>query len=103
MDRRPLFVRLPAAQAQHLDRAAFELGTSKQDLVSGLIQRHLGDSMGHHHFVPHDVLDLEGAADLLRLESEQVREMAESGELPARRIGDEWRFGRDALLKWLEG
>jgi hypothetical protein len=28
---------------------------------------------------------------------------AERGELPGRRIGDEWRFGREALLAWLSG
>ena len=71
--------------------------------MSTLIQRHLGDEVGHHSFVPHDVLDLDGAADLLRIDAEQVAELATSGELPGRRIGDEWRFSREALLKWLEG
>ena len=103
MSMRPLYVRLPEAQAQHLDRAAFELGYTKQALVSNLIARGLGDEVGHHSFVPHEVLDLEGAADLLRLPADKVGEMAEAGELPARRIGDEWRFAREALLKWLEG
>jgi excisionase family DNA binding protein len=28
-------------------------------------------------------------------------ELAERGELPARRIGDSWRFSRRALLDWL--
>jgi excisionase family DNA binding protein len=103
MARRPLYVRLPVAEAQRLDRAAFELGATKQDLVSSLISRHLGDEVGHHSFVPHEVLDLEGAADLLRLDVDRVAELAESGELPGRRVDDEWRFSREALLKWLEG
>ncbi len=32
-----LYVRLPTAEASKLDRAAFELGAAKQDLVTGLI------------------------------------------------------------------
>ena len=35
-DRTALFVRIPAADAERLDRAAFELKASKQDLVAGL-------------------------------------------------------------------
>jgi excisionase family DNA binding protein len=30
-----------------------------------------------------------------------VRQLAESGDLPGRRIGGEWRFARAALLAWL--
>jgi excisionase family DNA binding protein len=37
----PLFVRLPAAQADKLARAAFELGTSKKSLVSALVARYV--------------------------------------------------------------
>jgi excisionase family DNA binding protein len=29
--------------------------------------------------------------------------MAEDGKLPARKVGDEWRFTRSALLRWLGG
>ena len=32
-----------------------------------------------------------------------MRELAEAGELPGRRIGGEWRFLRQALLAWLGG
>jgi hypothetical protein len=30
-----------------------------------------------------------------------VRALADAGELPGRKIGDEWRFLRSALLAWL--
>jgi hypothetical protein len=30
-----------------------------------------------------------------------VRALADAGELPGRRIGDEWRFLRRAVLAWL--
>src|SRR5213076_2761418 len=36
-----LFVRIPVAEAEKLDRAAFELKTPKQDLVAGLLARYV--------------------------------------------------------------
>lgn len=40
-EREALFVRIPSAQAAGLDRAAFELKLSKQDLVSALLARYV--------------------------------------------------------------
>jgi hypothetical protein len=34
---------------------------------------------------------------------EQVLELAEARSVPGRRIGDEWRFSRPALIDWLAG
>jgi excisionase family DNA binding protein len=119
MDKRPLFVRLPTDAAEKLDRAAFELRTSKQDLVAELVQSHLplastrrvvvesvDDSLtvGHHSFVPSEALEVLTAAEaaaLLRTDEETVDKMAESGELPGRKVGQEWRFARPAILDWL--
>ena len=39
----PLFVRLPPKIAARLDRAAFELGLSKKELVTALLSRHMDD------------------------------------------------------------
>lgn len=39
--REALFVRIPASLADRLDRAAFELRASKQELVTGLLERHV--------------------------------------------------------------
>lgn len=123
MSRRPLYVRLPTSEAQKLDRAAFELGTSKQDLVTGLVSRYVdptprglsalrglsaspGVTVGRHEFIPNEdppVLTLEQVAELLQVEPDAARELAEQGELPGRRVGDDWRFSRDAVLRWLEG
>ena len=50
-----------------------------------------------------DVLDLAEAAALLRVKTEAIRSLAESQRIPARRVGDEWRFWRAALLEWLKG
>ncbi len=120
-----LFVRIPAAEAAKLDRAAFELKTPKQDLVSGLVARYVDPSpkglaslrrtitvesaddslvMGRHSFVPNEeseVMTLTDVAELLQSDEEAVASLADSGELPARRIGDEWRFARRAVLDWL--
>jgi excisionase family DNA binding protein len=50
-----------------------------------------------------EVLDLDEAAALLRLPPQTVRGLAESRRIPARRVGNTWRFSRSALLAWLEG
>jgi excisionase family DNA binding protein len=49
------------------------------------------------------VLDLEEAAALLRVTPDAVRALAEAERIPARRVGDIWRFSRAALLEWLKG
>jgi excisionase family DNA binding protein len=38
---KPLYVRLPAEQAQRLDEAASALAASKKDLVAGLVERYV--------------------------------------------------------------
>ena len=120
MHRRPLYVRLPNDAAEKLDRAAFELRVAKQDLVADLVENHLNNvartrrvvveslddslTVGHHSFTPIEdleVLTLEEAADLLRIHAEQVTQLAESGDIPGRKLGDEWRFTRTRLLDWL--
>jgi excisionase family DNA binding protein len=123
-DRTPLYVRLPSAQAERLDRAAFELKASKQDIVSGLIARYVApgstdrlrrvvieageDAMatGRHSFTPADpgeVLTLDELAALLQVDEDAARDLAEAGDLPGRKIGGEWRFARGAVLRWLGG
>lgn len=105
----PLFVRLPRRQAELLDRAAFEGRVSKRELVSSLVQRYLEQDGGElvrgrhafHAAEPPEVLTLEQAAALLQAQELAVAGMAECGELPARRVGGEWRFSRAALLEWL--
>ena len=118
-DRTALYVRIPTAQAEKLDRAAFELKTSKQDLVAGLVSRY-GDvdtlrrvtvettedglSIGHasfRAFPPPDVLTVQELAEWLQVDAATIAELAEAGELPGRRLGGEWRFARDAVLDWL--
>jgi excisionase family DNA binding protein len=50
---------------------------------------------------PAEVLDPEGAAELLAVDVETLLALAEAGEVPGRAIGGQWRFARQGLLDWL--
>ena len=132
MERTALFVRLTAAQAERLDRAASAIPAHKKDLIGGLVETYVdpstpagldalrkltssqrrvivdmgGDTpvVGHAEFRPSpplEVLDAAQAAQLLSVDEAAIVELADSGELPGRRIGGAWRFSRAALLEWL--
>ena len=121
--RTALYVRIPQTQADKLDRAAFELKVSKQDLITGWVEDmkiapgftrrrtevvEVDDtlSVGRAAFLPGgppEVLDLAGAADLLQVDPGVVESMAVAGELPGRLLGEDWRFSRAGLLRWLGG
>ena len=49
-----------------------------------------------------EVLTLEEAALLLRVDANELLKLATKGKLPAKRIGTQWRFHRLALLDWLK-
>jgi excisionase family DNA binding protein len=128
-DTAALFVRLPVEEAEKLDRFAFERRVPKRDIVRWLVSERLDDAdvmwrqplpplpppmmppapevvVGRADFVPSEapeVLTVEQTAELLQTDPHAVRELADSGELPGRRIGDEWRFLRRAVLAWLGG
>jgi excisionase family DNA binding protein len=62
--------------------------------------------VGRADFVPTEaaeVLTIDEVAELLQAEPDAVRQLAESGTLPGRKIGDDWRFLRRAVLAWLGG
>ena len=48
-----------------------------------------------------DILNLKEAAEYLRMSEEQVRAEAATGRLAGRAVGDDWRFVREDVLKWL--
>lgn len=50
-----------------------------------------------------EVLDADGAAELLKVDGETIVRLAEEGDLPGRSIEGRWRFSRRALLDWLAG
>ena len=128
-DTAALFVRLPLEEAEKLDRFAFERRIPKRDVVRRLVAERLDGAdvlwhrpapppftmplapdadvvVGRADFVPSpasEVLTAEQAAELLQTDEEAVLALADAGELPGRRIGDEWRFLRRAVLAWLGG
>jgi len=49
-----------------------------------------------------DVYTINQIAPILRLDTRSLQRMAEREEIPARRVGGEWRFTRSELIEWLE-
>lgn len=126
-----LYVRIPTAAVDKLGRAAEALGVHKKDLIAGLVTRYVdpdtergldalgalsqprrvtvemgdgGTTLGSYSFRAYDppeVLNVEQAAQLLQVEEAVVIELAESGQLPGRKLGSAWRFSRAALVAWL--
>jgi excisionase family DNA binding protein len=50
-----------------------------------------------------DVLTLSEAAELLRIDANELEQITLRNEVPARRIGSSLRFNREALLAWVNG
>ncbi len=104
---KPLYVRLPAEDADRLTAVAASTGRSKRQIVSDAVRGHLtgeGDLQVGRLVLSEpagEVLTVLEAAHLLRVGEAAVEEAAERGELPARRLGGEWRFSRTAVLAWL--
>jgi excisionase family DNA binding protein len=126
-----LYVRLPSAAVDKLDRASEVLGVHKKDLIAGLVAKYvdpdtkrgltaLGElsqprrvtvdlgapttTVGAYSFRAYDppeVLSAAQAAELLQLDEALVLELAEAGTLPGKKLGTAWRFGRAALISWL--
>jgi excisionase family DNA binding protein len=105
-----VFVRVPVSEAERLDRAAFELKRSKREIVAALLSTLETEKgrlvLGRADFPRAqglEVLTPEQAAELLQVDVAAVVELAEGGELPGRKLRDEWRFSRAAVLAWLAG
>ncbi len=117
-----LFVRIPSEEAEKLHRAADFLKTPKRELITKLVAhfdpedpvwtRPTGGPVraqaefgfGQHSFRPASELEIltpAQLAGLLQVDEEVVVELAEQRELPGRKVGEEWRFSREAILAWL--
>jgi excisionase family DNA binding protein len=117
-----LYVRIPSAQAEKLHRASDFLQTPKRELITKLVAQFdpedpvwtrpvAGPSaaqaefgFGQHSFRPASELEIltpAQLAGLLQVDEELVVELAEKQELPGRKIGEEWRFSREAIRAWL--
>jgi excisionase family DNA binding protein len=117
-DETPLFVRIPAAEAAKLHHASNMLGAPKRELITRLVARYVDPSdlgsltelgggewaVGQHSFRPAEELEIltpAQLAGLLQIDETILIELAEKKELPGRKIGEEWRFSREAILAWL--
>ena len=81
-------------------------GKSKRQLVEDAVREHFTDDglVVGRVALPEEtpeILTLPEAASLLRIKEPTLKDAAERKQLPGRRIGDEWRFSRAALLSWL--
>jgi excisionase family DNA binding protein len=90
--------------AQGLDQLRAIAGTNPRRVTIDLPNDSI--AVGHHAFTPSplpEVLTPAQAAELLQVSQDEVVGLAEEGKLPGRRIGDNWRFSRPALIAWLAG
>lgn len=53
--------------------------------------------------IDNEILTVQEAADLLRVSDAELKKMATSKDIPARRFGNDWRFSRSAVMAWLAG
>jgi excisionase family DNA binding protein len=49
-----------------------------------------------------EVMDLKEAMKFLKIGRTTLLKLAQEGKLPGQKVGNQWRFSRQALLKWLE-
>jgi excisionase family DNA binding protein len=49
----------------------------------------------------HDILTMKEMCDLLHVHPSTVYKLVREGELPAFRIGSDWRFRTDTILRWM--
>ena len=109
-DTAAVFARVPGDAARKLERTAAALRIPKAQVVASLLSALETDGefvLGRAE-VPRDsaateVMTAAQLADLLQVDEATVLELAERGELPGRRVGGEWRFGRTAVMAWLAG
>ncbi|MDI6814291.1 MAG: helix-turn-helix domain-containing protein [Desulfitobacteriaceae bacterium] len=47
-----------------------------------------------------EILTAKEAAALLRISEYTLRQYAKKGKVPARKIGNQWRFSKDELIEW---
>jgi len=105
-DQKPLYVRLGEDPTRRLEQAVAVSGKTKRQLIEDAVREHLTDGglvvgrVALREQGP-EVLTLSEAAALIRVVEADLEAEAERGDVPARRIGGQWRFLRAALLDWL--
>jgi excisionase family DNA binding protein len=49
-----------------------------------------------------EILDVDGAADVLGVSKTTIYKLARDGTIPATRVGREWRFSRTNIIDWIK-
>jgi excisionase family DNA binding protein len=106
-----LFVRIPSASAKKLEQHAKREGRSKQDIVAKLIHQELQkpvvtnskSASGATTPETPEIMTLEELSVYLRVSEIELQQKVAAGELPVRRFGDDWRFSKQAIERWMEG
>ncbi len=102
----PLYVRLSEEPSRRLERAVSISGRSKRQIVEEAVRDHLDDTglvvgrVALREPAP-EVLTLEEAAALLRVDASELGAAASAGGVPGQRLGESWRFSKPALMAWL--
>ena len=88
-------------------KVTVELGRQDPTVGAYSFQPYDSTSTSTSPEAPPEVLSAEQAGKLLQIGESVVREMAEAGRLPGRKLGfgpgAVWRFSRAALVAWLSG
>ncbi len=105
----PLYVKLPSEANERLQHAAQTLGVPKKRLVAELVTKYI-DADPHRPVVgtysfrtydPPEVMNAEQAGAFLQISEKEIIALAESSQLPGRKLGTVWRFSREGLVAWL--
>lgn len=103
----PLYVRLSADHTRRLENAVSASGKTKRQLVEDAVERLTDDGLAVGRVTLREelpeVLTVGEAASLLRVDEAQLLKAVQRGEVPGRRIANDWRFSRSALISWLSG
>jgi len=51
--------------------------------------------------MPGDILTLQQASELLKIDADTLRVLARHGKVPATKIGRQWRFDEGLLREWV--
>lgn len=52
---------------------------------------------------PNIIMTIEDVAEFLRIPVSSVYKLAQTGKIPAQKVGRHWRFYRPTLLRWIAG
>ncbi len=58
--------------------------------------------MGIQEMIEEEVLTFEEVRQLLKISKSTLYSLARKGEIPAKKIGRQWRFFREDLIEWVE-